>query len=497
MSYFLRLFTFFLGIMALCAHANPRIENYIDRIKTNPQALYAFFYAMPKGGELHDHFSGSLLPEDMLALANDATTCLTMDTITPSSGYCQGMTLKNALHQPGLKDKLIRAWSMKDFVPTQNESNAAHFFASFLKFHFLVKQYEPALLAHLMKQAAAQHEHYLELITFKLEDDQHAAAKVKRQPTFLDKHHALQTDPGTLALITKQQNDASRLLNTARHLLRCDTKQPDKACQVKVAFQYYVDRSVSLERVFAQAWVGFNLVAHTPEVVGINLVMPEHGDVALRDYREQMKIFNFLHHLYPQVPITLHAGELDPKTTATHDLRFHIHDAVFIGHAERIGHGVDIQHEDDLQALLHRMATKPVAVEINLTSNDTLLHVSGAQHPLRFYLKHHIPVVLSTDDAGILRTDLTSQYVEAVLRHHLDYNTLKTINRNALTYGFLPGKSLWQDPEKAIPVQACRSFDSLTCKAFLNHHEKAKQQWALEKDLVAFEASFIPPPSRP
>ena len=95
------------------------------------------------------------------------------------------------------------------------------------------------------------------------------------------------------------------------------------------------------------------------------------------------------------------------------------------------------------------MAKNHIVVETNLTSNAELLNISGDDHPLPFYLQHHVPVVLSTDDEGILRIDLTHEYQSAVERYALSYQTLKMLNRNSLTYSFLPGESLWADANAA------------------------------------------------
>ena len=98
--------------------------------------------------------------------------------------------------------------------------------------------------------------------------------------------------------------------------------------------------------------------------------------------------------------------------------------------------------------------------------------------------------MLSTDDEGILRTNLTHQYVQAVIDHKLDYPTIKTINRNALTYSFLPGKSLWSDPDKHIFISACQQLLSAPCREFIKLNEKARLQWALEKQLQEFERNY-------
>ena len=107
------------------------------------------------------------------------------------------------------------------------------------------------------------------------------------------------------------------------------------------------------------------------------------------------------------------------------DLAFHIRDAVEVAGARRIGHGVDISYETDARALLKRMARDRVAVEINLTSNAVILGVKGRDHPLSLYREAGVPVVLSTDDEGVSRSDMTNEYVRAVTEQSLRYADLK------------------------------------------------------------------------
>ena len=76
-------------------------------------------------------------------------------------------------------------------------------------------------------------------------------------------------------------------------------------------------------------------------------------------------------------------------------------------------------------------------VEINLSSNAIILGVHGKNHPLATYLAAGVPVVLSTDDAGVSRINMTNEYFRAVHDQGLDYPTLKSIARNALIHSFL------------------------------------------------------------
>jgi adenosine deaminase len=71
--------------------------------------------------------------------------------------------------------------------------------------------------------------------------------------------------------------------------------------------------------------------------------------------------------------------------------------------------------------------------------------VKGAEHPLALYRRHGVPVVLATDDEGVLRTDLTREYQRAVQEHGLGYADLKAVSRASLEYSFVPGASLWRE----------------------------------------------------
>jgi adenosine deaminase len=172
-------------------------------------------------------------------------------------------------------------------------------------------------------------------------------------------------------------------------------------------------------------------------------------------------------------------------------LRFHVRQAVELGHAARIGHGVDVMYEDDAPDLLRQVAERRVALEINLTSNDQILGVHGATHPFPAYRAAGVPTVLSTDDEGVERIDRTHELQRAVTEFGLDWPTLVGLERNTLEYAFIAGASLWADPVAWRRVPVCE--DPVwqppvpACAAFLQESEKARLQWALERDLAAFD----------
>ena len=168
--------------------------------------------------------------------------------------------------------------------------------------------------------------------------------------------------------------------------------------------------------------------------------MPEDGYLSMSEYHRQMLMLDYLHSVYPKVHISLHAGELAPGLVPPDGLRFHIREAIDLGHAERIGHGVDIMYENEPQALLKEMALRHIMTEINLTSNDVILGVEKQWHPLPSYRAAGVPVALSTDDEGVSRIDITHEYTRAALDFSLSYLDLKRMARTSLEHSFLPGR---------------------------------------------------------
>ncbi|ASQ46934.1 adenosine deaminase family protein [Legionella clemsonensis] len=480
-----------LVILQSLAFAN--INHQFNLIKNDPNHLFAFLKAMPKGGELHYHLAGGAYPETMLSVVANNNYCLNKNsfTLTKIIEDCRGIPIQEVVKRPDVYEKTVEAWSMKNFQPIQ-ESGHDHFFNSFYKFIPVVTDHSPELLSGIMQRAANQHEQYMEVMI--LPDNANSTGFA--DPELLKMSFA-QAKAHLLANSDFQNNirftvnETSALLQKTKKLLNCEKTPEQDVCQLTVKFQYFVLREQPLEKVFAQALNGFAAASQSNELVAVNLVQPEDGLISLRDYHQQMKIFAFLRQAYPNVHVSLHAGELEPSAVVPEALNFHINEAVNTAHAERIGHGTAIAYENNVSQLLKQMAKQQIAVEVNLTSNQKILNIQGKQHPLRYYLTNNIPVVLSTDDEGILRTDLTREYAKAVLDHDLDYTELKQISRNALTYSFLPGQSLWLNAAKAKPVKPCENWHSSDCLKFIKTSEKARLQWQLEEKLKQFERKYL------
>lgn len=484
--------------------AEAKTIQVFNRIKNNPLTLYMFLIDMPKGGDLHNHASGAVYAENLLRYAKAENICIDKKSFSaiPRAVCSSDWKVGRIENNSDLYRTVINAWSMNNFIPDNQASGEQHFFDTFYKFFPIIGSHAAEIFSEIFTRAAQQKENYMELMItlFDLNQlDEHGespvialAKKIKWDPDFSKMRNNLLSN-NLIEIVKQTSSHLTTVEQAARKQMHCGEKNETAGCSLKVRYIYIALRDFPPEEVFAQLLAGFETANRDPRVVGINIVQGEDDPVAVRDYNLHMQMIQFLHKLYPNVHISLHAGELAPESVPPEMLCYHVRNAVEIANTQRIGHGVDIAYEDNAKQLLKEMAQKQVLVEINLTSNLKILGIHGDQHPFLLYLRNHVPVALSTDDEGILRTDITREFQRAASTYNLDYLTLKQLARNSITYSFLPGTSLWRDAEKNQANEKC-SQDKLgsekiseTCKQFLTQNEKAEQQWLLEKQFVTFE----------
>ncbi|MHB1191733.1 MAG: adenosine deaminase family protein [Longimicrobiales bacterium] len=475
--------------------AEAAASRAFDAVRSDSARLYVFLFALPKGGDLHTHLSGAVYAESYLDWAAEDGLCIALETLTLVAPPCDAAAARppaaDVQRNSSLRDSVVDAFSMRNHKPAV-ESGHERFFATFDRFGAVSNTRVGEMLSETAARAARGQVRYLELM--------HTAggmsvgslgAAVGWDDDFARMRQKL-LDAGlrdTLVAISRGM-DADEATRDAA--LRCGTSTADPGCGVTQRYLYQVLRAFPTEMVFAQILAGFELAQRDRRFVGFNLVQPEDDRVAMGDYSLHMRIIAFLRELYPEVPVALHAGELAPGLVPPEGLRFHIHEAVGVAGARRIGHGVDVLYENDPDALLRLMAQRRVLVEINLTSNDVILGVTGARHPLRTYLAYRVPVALSTDDEGVSRSEMSLEYRKAVEEQGVDYRTLKAMARNSLEYAFVEGGALWADYDHLTPVEACGDaaggLEGTSCRAYTAANEKARLQASLELDYRAFEA---------
>jgi adenosine deaminase len=513
--------------VATAAAGEVRAENALQAAKHfGMPGVYAFLKPFPKGADLHMHLSGAVYAETFIAEAAKQNLCVKpvlsseapgkpaspagQDAVEFTQPPCANgaAPASDALTNQALYDNLVDSFSMRAFVPSEGINGHDQFFATFARYGGL-SNVAGEWLDEVATRAAAENEQYLEIMQTPSFSN---AAKLGARigwPGGSEKA----VSHGTLAFlrdkliaaglrseVATDEKELADGLAARAGIEHCGTNEAAPACAVKIHFLYQVLRGFPPQQVFAQTLLGFEVASADSDVVGINFVMPEDGRVSMRDYHLQMQMLDYLHSVYPSVHISLHAGELAPGLVPPAGLTFHIREAVELGHAERIGHGVDIMYEDHPFELLKEMAAKHIDVEINLTSNDGILGIRGNDHPLAAYMAARVPISLSTDDEGVSRIDLTHEYARAVEEHGLSYMVLKRSARDSLEHSFLHGQSLYSNPDgydhrrtECSGAIAPGSKPSNSCGRFLQANEKAAAQWELERRFAEFETNAASP----
>lgn len=490
-----------LALSSTLSFASPQSEKatatYLSGALHDSQKLHAFLQDMPKGGDLHNHTSGSTFAENMLKYAANDHLCINRGSFKAYNGKCSAENdLMTAIKDPDFKDAVIDAWSMQHFKKG-DESGHDHFFSTFGKFGIIPHLHQGEVVAEIAERAAEQNEIYVEtMLTIESKEAANLGKKLGWNNDFaIMRKKLLAADFDKI--VANMSAHIDKIEAKKNDVLACGTANAKPGCHVVIRYQQQIARLMPKEMVFAQMLAGFEAAAGKDKrIVTLNLVQPEDAPVSMRDYKLHMQMLGYLHTVYPTVKITTHAGELNHVVASDDGLKFHINDAVYVGHANRIGHGVDIESEADYTKLLSDMAKNDVMVEINLSSNKDILNVSGKNHPLPLYMQYGVPVAFSTDDEGVTRDILTTEYQMAESTYQFDYKTLKNLVRNSLSHAFISGDDLWLNHEYKQVVPACNKDElgaktiSQRCQNFLADSEKAQLEWQLESKFNQFEARF-------
>ncbi|MWB92854.1 adenosine deaminase [Flavobacterium sp. GA093] len=447
-----RIITFFCFLIVQIGFSQTA-ENYLEKIRNNEALLTAFFQQMPKGGDLHHHFSGSIYAEPLLerAIAEDFYLDLESMAVSktkPSNGNWETFSsLQSSGKLDFYKQQVMQTWSAKDYngsVPSDDL-----FFDSFQKFEPTIQGHFAEGMLELKKRAIAENVSYIETqlstipCDMKLDDLADFNSKLRDAAKQKDEKAVLKLlDELYKSLQQKDTKKYAEDFNTnfiAK--LHKDLKMDDERFTMR--YQNFVLRFMDPVDLFKNLTIAFISANDSKLVAGVNIVSPEHGETSMKDYWLHMVMFKYCHSKFPEVKYTLHAGELTLGLVQPEDLTWHINDAIYIAGANRIGHGVDIAYEENAYDLLRYMAKNNIPIEINLGSNEFILKVKENRHPFTLYKEFNVPIVISTDDAGILRTNMTEQYVLLAKRYpDVSYEIIKKYVYNSINYSFIKDNSV-------------------------------------------------------
>jgi adenosine deaminase/adenosine deaminase CECR1 len=412
---------------------------------------------MPKGGDLHHHYSGSVYAEPILDYAITENFYLNIETMMvarekPSYGnWEQFSILKDKGQLDRYKQKIMHKWSVKDYNYVDYPSDKL-FFEAFEKFMPAADEMFRSGLLELKNRAVKENLSYIEtqLSTIPAPINMEELTKFNEQLRTMaakkDEKAIMELlDTIYKELIKKNASSyAKDFNNNFVGKLHSDLKIDDDHFTMR--YQNFVLRFMEPTELFKNLVVAFISADTSPLMAGVNIVSPEDGETSMKDYWLHMMMFKYCHSRFPDVKYTLHAGELTLGLVQPEDLTWHIRSAVYDAGANRIGHGVDMAYEEQSYELLRYMAKNKIAIEINLVSNEFILKVKENRHPITLYKEFAVPIVISTDDAGILRTNMTEQYVLLAKRYKdISYSDIKQYVYNSINYSFIKEPSVQKE----------------------------------------------------
>lgn len=440
-----------------------QIIDYFDSIKGNHAALRQFFSAMPKGGDVHNHLTGSAYAETYFELAAKKKMYVNLETGKLYKDKPEGIeTIQLSKEMGDLHNHrmaLIDKWSIRNFQPYKYPLGPdEYFFGTFGLLSALTSDIDDlAYLMHELKvRAVKENVQYLEVMGTSpsvpadcfLGNDDYDYYDAVLKECVRDGHYN-EARSVLEAIIEEFDKKATTAVNTYIDFINeLDERSNNFSNHLNIdpnnvtcRYQGYASRGSEPLKVFAQLYVVHKACENDPNhlLVGCNIVAAENGEKSMLYYRLHMEMFAALATKISDVNTSLHAGELTLGLGRSEHLTYHINEAVETAKAHRIGHGVDLPFEQDSNQLLKKMKDRSVPVEINLTSNEFILGVKDSEHPITLYRKAGVPIIISTDDPGILRTSLTEQYALATLRYGFSYEDIRGFVCNSIEYAFLDG----------------------------------------------------------
>lgn len=401
--------------------------------EATPDELYRFFFAMPKGGDLHHHFGGSVPMEYVIdQYRNPAKRQGRKYYVRTKVEFCEAAEMPHdvlfqtisefeyAALAPCLQEQFTEALDLTDAqvagwisglkLDQPHEGRDEFFEETWWRLGpaFADPQIAAELLIENMKAFGKEGVRYIEIQT---------------APWGRADRYGNEIDPEDWYRLFKER-----------------LAQPDAvATGVTVRFQIVILRFLPNAEDYVRRAYAF-IDTHRDLFVGINMAGREdNGKGQAARFTE---VYREMQRKYPKIPLAIHAGEADEGNS-------NIRDTLLLG-ADRIGHGVNLLKDDDTYLLMRH---NHYLVEINLISNQLLDYTEDLdQHHFPVLLRTGVPVALSTDDRAMWDSTFTDEYYTAATHYNLSWDELVQVGRNSLEYSFL-------DPEAKASLLAAYDAD--------------------------------------
>ncbi|MDQ8205478.1 hypothetical protein [Pelagicoccus sp. SDUM812003] len=400
------------------------------KAEASPEEMYSFLYALPKGGDIHHHFGGGVLPETWWEVATDKSRNGGQEFYTRYriSGYFQS---ESNFHRDS---RDVAFWTTVSELNYQTLAPSEK--ADFKALSDLSEEEKGEWLSSVVLDR--EHEgrtEFFEYIWPRISDllgsievmTEVLVENMKRFGAEGVRYLEIQTGPWGWSTASGR----ALTPDEANQAIKDRIAQPDAvATGVTVRFQGIVIRFQDNAEQRVEDYYAF-IDKHRDFWVGLNMAGREDDN---RGYAARFtEVFDKMLRTYPAIGISIHAGEAEKRDTQ-------IFDTLRLG-ATRIGHGINLYRDEPTMQLMRCGA---FLIEINLISNELLGYVPDLdQHPFPIYLRQGIPVCLNTDDRGMWHSNMTDEYFVAVTRFNLSWSEMVSLGRNSLSYSFLA------DDEKA------------------------------------------------
>lgn len=511
---------------AQCSLPNTAVGDYTRVIDSAPADLVEMMKAFPKGGDIHNHLSGAIMPEDYIAMgtvdddcygpASDAPAMLAI-RVRSTTGGCTSPD--RPLTLIGSPDQLVRSLSMYQFPYPSIQAGHDQFFATFGRFGAVSGSDgdKGKMLAKLLVQADADSVSYVEtMMSFQSTAVTNLANQLRQQfpdpASFADvgkysAMYAVLLDHGLKSAVSDAGTDLTTYIKQMKATLGCESSPKNPGCAVTFRFLSEVNRNAAIQqspdlaKMFTQTAFSFLLTGSDPRVVGVNLVSGEDQPISMQSFPVQMQFFTYFHATFPTAKFALHGGELTPCFVGAGNpaLLDHLTGSLKAG-AKRLGHALSFGYlNDDQKAqVAGLLRDRNVLVEVPFTSNAQILGVAGDDHPFtQYFRKYGVATSFATDDEGVSHSNYTSEWVYAYKQYRLQYAEAVNLARSSLQYSFLPGSPLWLSVPRGQMAAPCAGqtpgspvAPGSACSAFLQASAKASAQWDLEERLVRYHQTY-------